>query len=106
VRADADFDAPHYRRFYESKKTREQGAKEVAYLGAALVGLVGWYGGRLRSVLRSVLEVGAGTGLLRDWFASNQSRVRYVSTEYRSSWPSPSRSRGRDPRPRPPWNAA
>jgi hypothetical protein len=78
VTAETGFDARYYRRFYESKKTRVQGAKEVAHLGAALVGLVGWYGGRLRSVL----EVGAGTGLLRDWFASNQPGVRYVSTEY------------------------
>jgi hypothetical protein len=76
--ADADFDARYYRRFYASKRTRVQGAKEVSYLGSALVGLVAWYGGRLRSVL----EIGAGTGLLRDWFRANHATVRYLSTEH------------------------
>jgi len=73
-----DFDKAYYERFYASKRTRVHGAKEVARLGAALVGLVVWYGGRLRSVL----EIGAGTGLLRDWFCANYPHVRYVSTEY------------------------
>jgi hypothetical protein len=76
--AAADFDAGYYRRFYASKKTRVQGPSEVARLGAAMVGLVAWYGGPLRSVL----DVGAGTGLLRDWFRANHPSVRYLSTEY------------------------
>jgi hypothetical protein len=74
----AAFDEGYYRRFYESKRTRVHGAVEIGHLGSALVSLVAWYGGRLRSVL----EVGAGTGLLRDWFRANHPRVRYVSTEY------------------------
>jgi hypothetical protein len=73
-----DFDAAYYRRFYAAEKTRVSGAREVARLGAALVGLVVWYGGRLRSVL----EIGAGTGQLRDWFGVNRPKVRYVSTEF------------------------
>ena len=76
--AGSRFDAAYYRRFYETKQTRIQGAAEVAHLGAALVALIAWYGGRVRSVL----EVGAGVGLLRDWFALARPDVRYVSTEY------------------------
>ncbi len=71
------FDAAYYARFYGSPRTRIHGPKEVARLGAALVGLVAWYGGRLRTVL----EVGAGTGLLRDWFRAHHPKVRYTSTE-------------------------
>ena len=75
---ETNFDAGYYRRFYASKGTRVSGANEVARLGAALVGLVVWYGGRLRSVL----EIGAGTGQLRDWFRVNHPKVRYLSTEF------------------------
>jgi len=72
------FDAAYYRRFYGSTRTRIHGPDEVAHLGAGLVELIAWYGGKVRSVL----EVGAGLGLLRDWFALNHPGVRYVSTEY------------------------
>jgi len=74
----ASFDARYYRRFYGSARTRVQGANEVAHLGGALVELIAWYGGKTRSVL----EVGAGVGLLRDWFARAHPRVGYLSTEY------------------------
>jgi hypothetical protein len=71
------FDEAYYKRFYESPRTRIQGPKEVAHLGAGLVAMIAWYGG----AVRSVLEVGAGVGLLRDWFAANHPRVRYLSVE-------------------------
>jgi len=72
------FDEEYYRRFYGPPKTRIHGAKQVAHLGAALFELIAWYGG----TLRSVVEVGAGVGHLRNWFAKHHPRVRYVSTEY------------------------
>jgi Nodulation protein S (NodS) len=75
---DARFDAAYYRRFYGKARTRIHGAEEVAHLGAGLVEMIAWYGGDVRSVL----EVGAGVGLLRDWFAKERASVRYVSTEY------------------------
>ena len=71
------FDAAYYRRFYGTKKTRVQGDAEVALLADALVALVAWYGGDIRSVL----EIGAGVGRLRDWFRRVRPKVRYVSTE-------------------------
>jgi hypothetical protein len=73
----SSFDAAYYRRFYGSKRTAVQDDHDVARLGDALVALVAWYGGRLRSVL----EIGAGVGRLRDWFLRARPRVRYVSTE-------------------------
>ena len=75
---DPRFDEAYYRRFYGTPRTRIHGAKEVAHLGAGLVEMIAWYGGRVRSVL----EVGAGVGLLRDWFRENHPKVGYVSTEY------------------------
>jgi hypothetical protein len=72
------FDERYYRRFYGTKRTRIQGEAEVAHLGGALVELTSWYG----APVRSVLEVGAGVGLLRDWFLRHHPKVSYVSTEY------------------------
>lgn len=72
------FDEAYYRRFYGNARTRVQGGKEVAHLGAFLVNLIRWYG----ETTRSVLEVGAGVGLLRDWFRKTHPHVKYVSTEY------------------------
>jgi hypothetical protein len=71
------FDEAYYRRFYGAPSTRVCGPEQVAHLGAALVEMIAWYRGRLRSVL----EVGAGVGLLRDWFAVAHPAVRYVSTD-------------------------
>jgi hypothetical protein len=71
------FDEAYYLRFYGARRTRVQEPEHVAHLGAALVELIAWYGGPLRSVL----EVGAGVGLLRDWFAVTHPGVRYVSTD-------------------------
>jgi hypothetical protein len=72
------FGPSYYQRYYGRKRGQIQGPKEVARLGAALVALVRFYGGSLRSVL----EVGAGTGLLRDWFRETEPKVRYLSTEH------------------------
>ncbi len=71
------FDEQYYRRFYESKKTRVSGAEEVSHLCAGVVGFVRWFGGEIRNVL----DVGAGTGLWRDWFKANVPSARYRSIE-------------------------
>jgi hypothetical protein len=71
------FDAKYYRRFYESKKTRVSGAGEGAHLCAGVVGMIRWFGGRLDTVL----DVGAGVGLWRDWFRAHLPAVKYRSTE-------------------------
>jgi Methyltransferase domain len=71
------FDAAYFDRFYGSRKTRVHGPAEVARLARGVTGMIGWFGGELRSVL----DVGAGAGLWRDWFAKHREGVRYLSTD-------------------------
>src|SRR5678815_503208 len=75
--APRDFDAKYYERFYESAATQVYGSTEITHLCRAITELVAWYGG----TIRSVLDIGAGTGLWRDWFRKHKPSVRYVSTE-------------------------
>jgi len=71
------FDAAYFDRFYESKATRVYGPTEIARLARGVTGMIGWLGGDLRNVL----DVGAGIGLWRDWFAAHKKDVRYRSTD-------------------------
>jgi hypothetical protein len=73
------FDAAYYRRFYENKSTRAHSAEEVACLAQGLDGFATWL---LKRELKSVLEVGAGPGFLRDWFQRERKKIRYVSTDF------------------------
>lgn len=78
--ADKDevFDAAYYGRFYESPRTRVHGPAEIANLCAAVRSLLKWWG----APLTTVMDVGAGVGLWRDWFRANEPDVVYRSTEY------------------------
>jgi predicted TPR repeat methyltransferase len=76
-RFDERFDAAYFDRFYESRTTRVYGRAEVAHLARAVCDWIAWFGGDLRSVI----DVGAGTGLWRDWFKKHKRGVRYVSTD-------------------------
>lgn len=71
------FDASYYERFYESDSTQVYGKEEIAHLCRAVTEMIAWYGGSVRSVL----DIGAGTGLSRDWFKKHKPDVRYLSTE-------------------------
>jgi hypothetical protein len=72
------FDRRYYDRYYGSARTRVHGKKEIARLCTAVTSLLDWWG----HPIASVLDVGAGTGLWRDWFHTNRPRTRYRSTEY------------------------
>jgi 2-polyprenyl-3-methyl-5-hydroxy-6-metoxy-1,4-benzoquinol methylase len=72
------FDADYYERYYGSAKTRVHSAGEVGKLCTAVVSFIEWW----QHPLDTVLDVGAGVGLWRDWFAKNRPRVAYRSTEY------------------------
>jgi hypothetical protein len=72
------FDEAYYGRFYESARTRVHGPVEIARLCAGVASLLDWWG----HPLTTVMDVGAGVGLWRDWFAKNRPSVRYRSTEY------------------------
>ncbi len=71
------FDAGYFDRFYGSRKTRVHGKARVARLARGVTEMIAWFGGDIRSVL----DIGAGAGLWRDWFAENKRSVRYVSTD-------------------------
>jgi hypothetical protein len=73
----APFDARYFRRYYESRRTRVYGREEIARLASGVVGLIEWFGGRLDSVL----DLGAGTGLWRDWFREHRPKARYRSVD-------------------------
>ncbi len=70
------FDADYYQRHYQAG-TRVHSAAEVGRLASGVVGLAGWLGVELASVL----DVGAGPGLWRDWFRRHRPAVRYRSTD-------------------------
>ena len=46
-------------------------------LARAVTGWIAWF----RGELNAALDVGAGTGLWRDWFLAHRPRVRYLSTD-------------------------
>jgi len=58
------FDAGYFRKYYESRRSRVYGREQIAPLAQGVTGFIGWFGGDLESVL----DVGAGVGLWRDWF--------------------------------------
>jgi predicted TPR repeat methyltransferase len=71
------FDQAYFRRFYESRASRVYGKAQVSHLARGVTEMIAWFGGELREVL----DIGAGTGLWRDWFRRHYPRVRYVSTD-------------------------
>ena len=72
------FDQAYYERYYGSARTRVHSSDEVGKLCAGIVSLLEWW----QHPPRTVLDVGAGVGLWRDWFKKNRPNVRYRSTEY------------------------
>jgi hypothetical protein len=65
------FDEAYFRRFYDADPVHD--GELVAALASAVVGFCTWWG----VTVASVLDVGAGPGLWRDWFDANRPDVRY-----------------------------
>jgi hypothetical protein len=72
------FDESYYEQYSGSGRTRVHGAEAVARLCPAVTSLIEWWG----RPLATVLDVGAGVGLWRDWFREHRPKTRYRSTEY------------------------
>jgi hypothetical protein len=72
------FDAGYYQRFYLEKETRAHGPEEIARLARGIEGMSSWL---LQRELHSVLEIGSGPGFIRDWFARERPKLRFVSTD-------------------------
>jgi SAM-dependent methyltransferase len=70
------FDADYFRRFYDGPG-KTHSAAEIGRLACGVDGLAAWLGVELRSVL----DVGAGTGLWRTWFRKHRPGVRYRSID-------------------------
>lgn len=73
------FDERYYKQFYGGRSPVHTRAR-IAHLASGVTGLIRWWD----LPLRNVLDVGAGPGYWRDWFAANQPRVRYRSTDISS----------------------
>jgi hypothetical protein len=73
----ASFDAPYFRRYYESRRSRVYGSEQIGHLARGIVGLVRWFGGDIERVL----DVGAGIGLWREWFRTHLPKVHYRSVD-------------------------
>lgn len=73
----AAFDDAYYGRYYESHDTRVYGHVEQEKLALGIVSLASYWG----MDVRTVLDVGAGTGQMRAVFAKKWPHVRYVATE-------------------------
>lgn len=71
----ARFDRAYYRRFYGSQGVHD--AERIAHLAAGVHHLAAWWGIRIRSVL----DIGAGTGLWRDWYRATHPDVRVQSID-------------------------
>jgi SAM-dependent methyltransferase len=70
------FDAAYFQRHYRGADPVHS-ARQIASLASGVCGLASWLGVELRSVL----DVGAGTGLWRSWFRRHRPRVRYRSVD-------------------------
>ena len=71
------FDAAYFKRFYESRRSRVYGREQIDHLARGVTGFIQWFGGSIESVL----DVGAGTGLWKEWFREHHPAVAYRSLD-------------------------
>lgn len=69
------FGAEYYRRFYGRGGVHDK--RRIAHLAAGVLGMCSWWGVRPKSVL----DIGAGPGIWRDWFRENHPGIRVTSTD-------------------------
>jgi hypothetical protein len=71
------FDEAYYHRFYESPKTRVVSPDDHAALAEFVFAFARWN----QVEIKSVLDIGAGTGLWKQWVEKNLKGVQYTGTE-------------------------
>lgn len=69
------FDAPYYSRFYGENGAHDDA--RIALLAAAVHNMCAWWGVEIETVL----DVGAGVGMWRDWYRDNHPHVRVHSVD-------------------------
>ncbi len=75
------FDEAYYHRFYENPATRVHSAEEHANLAQFVFAFARWN----KLEVKTVLDIGAGIGLWKDWIAKNEKGVKYTGTEVSQS---------------------
>jgi Methyltransferase domain len=71
------FDEAYYHRFYESPQTRVVSPDEHGHLANFVVGFARWN----KVDLKSVLDIGAGIGLWKQWLEKHDKSIAYTGTE-------------------------
>ncbi len=69
------FGADYYQRFYGRGGVHDR--RTIAYLGTAVHNMCAWWG----VAPKSVLDIGAGPGLWRDWYLRTHPRVKVTSID-------------------------
>lgn len=69
------FDAAYYSRFYGRGGAHDR--RRIAHLASGVHSLAAWWGVRIGSVL----DVGSGIGMWRDWYARHHPRTRVTSID-------------------------
>lgn len=70
------FDAAYFEKFYNEKDNPDY-RKRMQHQAAGLTNLIEFHD----ATPASVLEIGAGIGCWRDWYAKNRPRTKYISTD-------------------------
>lgn len=70
-----EFDGEYYARFYEDDPVHTR--TKISQLASAVHSFARWWD----LPVRNVLDIGAGPGYWRDWYADNHPGVRYHSTD-------------------------
>lgn len=69
------FDAAYYSRFYGRGGAHDR--RRISHLATGVHHLAAWWGVRIGSVL----DVGSGVGMWRDWYATNHPRTKVTSVD-------------------------
>ncbi len=74
---DEPFGAAYFDRLYRTPGTAVYTQAQVDHLASGIVGLMGWWG----LPVARVLDLGAGTGMWKDWLARARPDVAYVGVD-------------------------
>lgn len=71
------FSESYFQRYYETNDSRVYSAEQIDHLARGVTGFVRWFGGDVRTIL----DIGAGTGMWGRWFRKHLPTARYKSID-------------------------